>query len=159
MVIKMVRDCCAAAGRQGACKTLESCGNLPSRSLPLLSCRYQGVCLCGSNGRWQAQVTYKRKRHYLGECCGCPALLPLARDAAVPAQGGQQEASGLSANRLLRPCRNAAQAPRSTATQPMPCLLRSCLTGMHGSEESAAKAYDQGAIALLVRQGRGLLFC
>ncbi|KAI3431744.1 hypothetical protein D9Q98_004786 [Chlorella vulgaris] len=30
------------------------------------SSRYQGVCLCGSNRRWQAQVTFKRKRHYLG---------------------------------------------------------------------------------------------
>ncbi|KAL4854427.1 AP2-like ethylene-responsive transcription factor AIL5 [Chlorella vulgaris] len=30
------------------------------------SSRYQGVCLCGNNRRWQAQVTFKRKRHYLG---------------------------------------------------------------------------------------------
>ncbi len=56
----------------------------------LLWCRYQGVCLCrtGNSGRWQAQVTFKRKRHYLG---------------------------------------------------------------MHRSEVDAAKAYDEGAICLLVR--------
>ena len=55
--------------------------------------RYQGVCLCGNNRRWQAQVTFKRKRHYLG---------------------------------------------------------------MHASEEAAARAYDQGAICLLVSARLGV---
>ena len=98
----------------------------PARSLPLpLSPRrFQGVCLCGSNGRWQAQasvahawapaqagrraplplqpaashkpslpcnpppsfslspsclqVTYKRKRHYLGEALWESPYLPAA---------------------------------------------------------------------------------